>query len=370
MQRSVKTVAQVRQRLFPLRDWSLRLENPVAWKEMRSRMRENRTFTLLTAYTGLLSLALYLTVAATWSGDATQRGRLEDLAVIGRDTFTTICMLQLALVCVIAPALTAGSVTVEREQQTFDLLRLTRLDSRSILMGKLVSSLSFLLLLVLASVPLVGICFLFGGVSPLEVLLAFALIAAVGMLMGAVGLFWSVFCRKTVASTAAAYTTAVLLLLGLPAYAAFIEEFSRQTGDSSEGVWLFVFMTTLMASGLIPAVVAATLTMMVAKEMRPDWKPRLILLTAFGIWSAAFLLPLAPVFLSNFEAQSGGLLLPLLFHPFFVMFFLIRSEVTLTAHGGWLPPMLWAGVCLILYLALAGGILVLTTARFRSVRAG
>jgi hypothetical protein len=338
---------------------------------MRSRMRGGRAFTLMTVYVGLLGLGLLTTMAALWESGPS-RGPIQDFGVIGRQTFALLSLLQLGLVSVLAPALTSGAITVEREQLTLDLLRLTRLSSSSILLGKLASSLSYLLLLVMSSLPLTGICFLFGGVSPVEFLLAYGLTIAFGFLLGTLGLWWSVCCKKTAAATTSAYATIMLFLLAIPGYFAFMDAFRRGGGinSDSEGMWLFFFMTTLMASGLIPALVAAVLTSMVMREFRPDWKPRMVTLIGFGVYSAIFLLPLGEIFLSNVEYQPGRLDLLLILHPFMVMGALSRPDFGMSSSLFFRYALLWTAGNMALYLLLAAGTMVVTTARFNNGRAG
>jgi hypothetical protein len=353
-----------------LRYRSLHWDNPVMTKEMRSRMRGGRAFTLMTVYVGLLGLGLLTTMAALWESGPS-RGPIQDFGVIGRQTFALLSLLQLGLVSVLAPALTSGAITVEREQLTLDLLRLTRLSSSSILLGKLASSLSYLLLLVMSSLPLAGVCFLFGGVSPAEFLLTYGLTVAFGMLLGTVSLWWSVCCKRTSAATAAAYATAMLFLLAIPGYLAFVDAFRRSGMDStSEGAWLFFFMSTLMGTGLIPALVAAVLTSMVAREFRPDWKPRIVTLVGFGLYSALFLIPLSAVFLSTVEYQPGSMNMLMALHPFMVMAALFGPDVGAGGSVFFRYAPLWAGGSLVLYLLLAAGMLVITTSRFHNARSG
>jgi ABC-type transport system involved in multi-copper enzyme maturation permease subunit len=343
-------------------------ENPVAVKEMRSRMRGGRGFAVIGTYVGVLGVGFCMTMATI--GAARYYAPSRDLSDIGRGTFATLGILQMALVCLLSPALTSGSVTVEREQLTLDLLRLTRLSSRTILVGKLASSLSYLLLLVLSSLPLASICFLFGGVSPTEMALAYGLTLSAGVLMGSVGTWWSVFCKRTSASNAASYATALLFLVVIPVYFAFLEAYMRNGAMNAEGPWLAFFMVTLTLSGTLPAMVGGVLTAMILREYRPAWRPRLVGLIAFGFYSVVLLLPLASLFLDNFgydPAFASGIMV---LHPVFAMQRLVLDDPGMYPGTGFITPLVQAAVCLLLYLALSFALMVFSTARFEATRTG
>jgi hypothetical protein len=185
-------------------------------------MRNGKAFLVMAAYVTVLGAALYMIVA---SAVQTQSGIFspQEASMLGQMTFMTVVMVQLGLVALVSPALTSGSITIEREQLTLDLLRLTRLTSREILVGKLVSSLSYLGILIAASLPVASLCFLLGGVSPEQVVAAYAVTLSTALLFGALGLGWSVISRKTAAAGTMSYATIFILMLGLPVYAGFIE---------------------------------------------------------------------------------------------------------------------------------------------------
>src|SRR5690606_6932354 len=124
--------------------------------------------------------------------------------------------IELLLIVFIAPAFTAGAITGERERQTYDLLKTTLLASPSFVLGKLESALSYILLLLLAAIPLQSIAFLFGGVSELEVLLSFVILMVTAIALGTVGIYFSAVAPRTLAASVRAYTVALAVTFGVP----------------------------------------------------------------------------------------------------------------------------------------------------------
>jgi ABC-type transport system involved in multi-copper enzyme maturation permease subunit len=190
-------------------------QNPVALKELRGRMRGGRAFILVTVYlvmlSAMLSLVYFLFVTANNSS-----GGPDARQALGKAVFATVVLMEMILVCFIAPALTAGAISLERERQTYELLRTTLLPARSLVLGKLVSALAFLLLLLFAAFPLQSLASLFGGVAWEEVLISTLMLVVTALTYSAVGLFFSSFIKRTLASTVLAYAGAILIVFGIP----------------------------------------------------------------------------------------------------------------------------------------------------------
>ena len=80
--------------------------------------------------------------------------------------FSGILLLETLLVLVLAPAFTTGAISSEREKQTLDLLVTTPLSTLGMVIGKLLSALSYVFILIIASVPLMALVFVFGSRGP------------------------------------------------------------------------------------------------------------------------------------------------------------------------------------------------------------
>lgn len=192
-------------------------ENPILSKELRSRMRSGRAYILITAYLillgGLVGM-IYLGHAAAelspGSGISSQS--------LGKTIFGAVVGLELMMIVFIAPALTAGAISSEREHQTYDLLRTTLLSPRSLVLGKLTSALSFLLLLLAVAFPLQSLAYLSGGVSLEELFIAFLLLIVTAITFSVIGLFISSFIRRTLASTVISYLVVNLVMFGIPVF--------------------------------------------------------------------------------------------------------------------------------------------------------
>ena len=187
-------------------------------KELRSRMRGRRAFIVLTVYLGILALLTY-GVYAVVAPNARTMGApgLADAhasALIGQSVFTALSIFQLVLVCFIAPAFTAGQISLEREKQTLDLLVSTPLRPTAIVLGKLVAALASVVRMIVAALPIVAIVLMYGGATVGDLVRQQVVLLATALILGAIGLFYSALLKRTQAATVLTYITMLAMTLG------------------------------------------------------------------------------------------------------------------------------------------------------------
>jgi hypothetical protein len=108
----------------------------------------------------------------------------------------------------------AGAISLEREKQTLDMLTATPISSLAIVIGKLLSALAYVFLLIAASIPLTALVFVFGGVGPDDVVRAYAVLIVSALGLGSLGLFISAVMQRTQGATVVTFFTVLFLALG------------------------------------------------------------------------------------------------------------------------------------------------------------
>lgn len=190
----------------------------VGSKELRGRMRGPRAFIALTFYLALLAgftvMIYLLQQQAAVQQAAFGGGNPYVSAQIGQAIFTTLLFLQVLLVVFLAPAATSGAISLEREKQTLDLLAATPVSTLAIVLGKLASALAFVVVLVLASIPLTAVVFVFGGVAPEDILRGYAVLLVTALGFGSVGILVSSMTRRTQSATVLTYLVVLVLTVG------------------------------------------------------------------------------------------------------------------------------------------------------------
>ena len=204
--------------------WMGLKNNPVLINELRSRMRGRRTFWVLGVYLLVLSglmFTIYVTVyqdavASSYYYVGQFQRSLEAASTLGKAIFYGTNILLLLGVTLVAPAFTASAIVSEKERQTFDLLVITALPARDIVLGKLSAVLVFIGLLLLATLPFQGMAYFFGGVAFTDILLAMLLLLLTTLLYCSWGLFVSSFARTVTVANMINYVAIIPMLLGVP----------------------------------------------------------------------------------------------------------------------------------------------------------
>jgi ABC-type transport system involved in multi-copper enzyme maturation permease subunit len=172
------------------------LGNPVIGRELRVRVRVGRAYLLQAFYLAFLILIVALAYQAAIGDNPDLRNpvRVQE-ALVG--FYRIVMSMLVALIALIAPALTANAITLEHERKTMDLLLATPLTARQLLVGKLLGSFAFIVLLLALTLPVSAVSVLLGGVSFPELLKAYLLIACGGLVLCAIALFSSVYARNS-----------------------------------------------------------------------------------------------------------------------------------------------------------------------------
>ncbi len=169
----------------------------VVEREVQRGARRWQTFAWRMAFAGVLFLA----VAAFYEDSLNWRNLYdpEELAWIGRELFEFYTYAQWWLLGLITPVLVSQGIIEERNAKTMELLTISRLKPRQVLLGKVLSALATVYVLMLAGLPIVALCLTFGGVGVDEMANAF-LHTAVGVFaLGSLAAYFGLFARGPIA---------------------------------------------------------------------------------------------------------------------------------------------------------------------------
>ena len=199
-------------------------------KELRGRMRGKRAFVSVTVYTLIVAGFAWMVgrILVESAQNQFQFDPTYQSAGIGRGIFMALMILQTLMILVLAPASTAGTISSEREKQTLDLLAVTPISSVAIVVGKLLSALTWVFVLILASIPVTALVFVYGGVAPDDVIRGYAMLFVTAIAFGAIGTFFSSLLRRSGAATGMTFVAVLIATVGL----SFIWVFMRATTDS------------------------------------------------------------------------------------------------------------------------------------------
>ncbi len=186
--------------------------NPVYQKELRTNARSFKTYLIIFAFNGLLSLFGLLTLYLTFEYKQGLGGSVQYSDVL--EIYTIITAVEFFLLMLVVPAVTAGSVSGERERQTLEILLTTKLTAGSIIRGKLLSSISMMLFLTFTSLPVMALVFTIGGITLRDMAEFLLLIIITAVYLGSIGIFFSVLFKKSTSATVGTFGSVLVLSFG------------------------------------------------------------------------------------------------------------------------------------------------------------
>lgn len=211
-----------------------RLTGPIFDKELRVSSRRRRNYVLRFVYVGLFTCLL----AMVWQGMVSQGTsalyQSARMAEAGMAIMTVVVWFQFIATQAIAIVMLSTSISDEIYHRTLGVLMTTPIGGFQIVLGKLLSKLLQLLLLLAITLPLLAIVRVFGGVPWGYLVSALCVTLTTVIFVGSLSLFLSIFTRRAYVVIIATILSLGLLFALLPLIAAFVvhylaDELSQDT---------------------------------------------------------------------------------------------------------------------------------------------
>ncbi|MEG0258817.1 MAG: ABC transporter permease subunit [Lysinibacillus sp.] len=231
-----------------------RFYNPVLVKELKLRFRSFKSFSGLMFYMGVLCIFIagFLLLTTEFTGKGFFRPDTSFMM------FAVLTILQMGLVLFITPSLTAGSISSEREKQTLNILLTTTQSSTQIVVGKLFSSVAFLVLMLVAGLPLYSLVFLFGGVAPSQLVSIFLFYLVTVVAIGSIGVMFSTITKKTIVAMIATYGS-IIFLGGISAFFFFLTVAFHQMGGPNGTSFMTYFWASINPGALMLTLISPSM---------------------------------------------------------------------------------------------------------------
>ncbi len=187
--------------------------NPILQREWRVRWRDGRALWLLGGLALILNGGALLGLTRPFNLN-------EEFATRSHAVFAHLMVLQTLLALLLAPALTATSLALERERGLLEALHLTALSPRQIIAGKWSGALLFSFILWLMPLPAISPCLAWGGIEAGEWRDALMLQMASLGAGAAIGICCSAWSSRAAIALRISY--GITLFWGLSGFVAFI----------------------------------------------------------------------------------------------------------------------------------------------------
>ncbi|MBI4583050.1 MAG: ABC transporter permease [Planctomycetes bacterium] len=183
---------------------------PILLKELRADFRKNRFF--ISHFICLAAIAFGI-LFKIWNGRESQLTSVQ----LGRDVFDLFFIIQYMIVLIVFPAFSATAFSEERVNRSLDLLITTDLQAVEIVWGKFLATSIYCLISVVATIPLLAVSTLLGGVKLIEILAAYGFLIGLTVIIAMIGVYFSSWFQANIRSTLAVYTV-VLAFSGYSFY--------------------------------------------------------------------------------------------------------------------------------------------------------
>lgn len=293
------------------------MDLPVLVQEMRIRQRGMRQFVITLVYMLALSI-IALALSYEVASEAVEPSRL---SALGQRLFMLLALAQLAVVCLVVPVYSSTIVSSEREKGTFELLALTMLSSGGIIRQKLSAATVEVLMLALTSLPVLGLAFMFGGVAPLQMVLAYGILVVTAVLLGSYGVLCSCLLSNSKSATFIAYLGMFAFMLILPVGAEWLKSVSHNGLMDSASTFPYVFVGLLLFVGGLGALALYSLASVILKPRMNVWHTRAFRMAVFGACYVVILLLIGVPSLSELALRllfgiDDQVSLPMFVNPF------------------------------------------------------
>lgn len=173
--------------------------NPIVKKDLQVTARSMRLSWGLFAYEAVLTMAFLgvLQIIQVEGNSVYNSGNIYSYLIY---LFPVLAISQVGIVALVAPIITAASISGEKERQTFDIMLTTCMSPFSIVLGKVTSAVLHILFYVAGSLPIMALSFVVGGMSWMNLLYFILAITLFATFSGSIGIFCSSICRKSIAS--------------------------------------------------------------------------------------------------------------------------------------------------------------------------
>lgn len=178
------------------------LLNPIIKKDVKVQSRSMKICWGVFAYELILALVFFLAVAIIQQESRYSVNNIYSSMVW---LYPVLAVTQLVILGVVVPVRTASSISGEKERQTFDIMMTTSMTPFSIIVGKVATAIVQSMLFVLASMPVMALSFIIGGMSWAYLFWFLGIALLVSFFSASVGILCSSLCRKSISAVIMSY---------------------------------------------------------------------------------------------------------------------------------------------------------------------
>lgn len=176
--------------------------SPIVKKDVKVQSRSMKICWGLFAYEVILALVFFLAMLVIQSESRYSMNNIYSSLVW---LYPVLAVTQLIILGMVVPVRTASAISGERERQTFDIMMTTSMTPFSIIMGKVMTAILQSMFYVAASMPVMALSFVIGGMSWSYLFWFFGIALLMSLFSASIGILCSAICKKSISAVILSY---------------------------------------------------------------------------------------------------------------------------------------------------------------------
>lgn len=185
--------------------------NPIVKKDVKVQSRSMKICFGVLVYELILALVFFFAMFIIQENNTYYSDNIYSELV---GLYPVLAITQFVILGVIVPVRTASSISGERERQTFDIMMTTGMTPFSVVTGKVMTAIVQSMLFIAASLPIMALSFVVGGMSWSYLFWFFAIALLISIFSASIGILCSCLCKKSVSAVIMSYVFYLIFFIG------------------------------------------------------------------------------------------------------------------------------------------------------------
>lgn len=188
-----------------------KFHNPIYEKD---RWAANRSKAFLIAVLAVNSVIAVIAIVVFVNMVSYMKTSIENDYAALLQLYLTLAMAECLMIVFIAPALAGTGISQERENGNLELFLSTGVSPWQVILGKLVSCMNMMLVLIVTSLPVFSLVFVYGGVQMRDLIAMISVLLIVALEICSLSILCSACANRSVYAALSAYASNLILIGG------------------------------------------------------------------------------------------------------------------------------------------------------------
>lgn len=185
--------------------------NPIVKRDVRVQSRSMKICWGVFVYELILALVFFVAMIMIEQGNRYSTNNIYSALVW---LYPVLAVTQLIILGIVVPVRTASAISGEKERQTFDIMMTTGMTPFTVILGKVMTAIVQSMFFVVASMPVMALSFVIGGMSWSYLFWFLGVALLVSFFAASIGILCSSICKKSISAVIMSYGFYIIFFVG------------------------------------------------------------------------------------------------------------------------------------------------------------